>query len=204
MGHRTCPWPSEPETVQPEFAIRCSVRALCIFATLAACDFTPGRVEVGAIALVDGAVDAVPDVPIDAAPPSFHLRVEAHMDGRSQLIFRGTTVQWHHFQFAAPGREVFMNLPTKFDGVDWQPVWPDVPDAENRDCDCMSDTYETLPLAVPRLELQATVTAIATRKPPTVIQQPTQQNDFTLIVELTDVGVGGSAWNTVDIDVVVP
>lgn len=177
------------------------MRTLSVVATLSACGFTPGRVAAGDAALEhDAAIDAA----IDAPPPSFHVRVEGYIDGRSHLIFNGTTVYWHHYQFAAPGREVFVNYPTRFNGVEWQPVWPDLPDAENRDCNCDSSTYETLPTAVPRLELPATVTVVATRRAPSVIQQPTQMNDFTLIVELSDLGAGGSAWNTLDIDVVVP
>jgi len=151
----------------------------------------------------DAAIDAAPDAAIDAAPPNLHLRVEAWMDGRSNLILHGTSVHWHHIQFAAPGRELFVNKPTKLDAFDWYPTWPDVPDAENRDCNCDSSTYSELPVGVPRAASMATLTVIQARKLPTILQQPTAPNDYTLIVEVTDVGFSGSSSHIIDIDVVV-
>ena len=67
------------------------------------------------------------------------ITVQAVIDGRSQLILRGNTAQWRHFDFAAPGRLDFKNAPTVINNVEWFPVWPDKPDKENRDCDgCLS------------------------------------------------------------------
>jgi hypothetical protein len=40
------------------------------------------------------------------------LTLEAFIDGRSQLILRKWSVQWHHLDFAAPGRWEFRELPT--------------------------------------------------------------------------------------------
>jgi hypothetical protein len=141
------------------------------------------------------------DAAIDARPPSFHLHVEAWMDGRSNLILTGTSARWHHIEFAAPGRETFVNLPTKLSGVDWFPTWPDLPDAENRDCNCDSSTYTDLPAAIPRALSTTTLTITQVRRMPTVLQMPDATNDYTLIVELTDVGLGGSSWDIIDIDV---
>ncbi|MBI4641246.1 MAG: hypothetical protein HY731_11160 [Candidatus Tectomicrobia bacterium] len=50
------------------------------------------------------------------------LRVQAHIDGRSRLILRANTAQWHHLDFAAPGRHGFVNLPTIINGVQWFPI----------------------------------------------------------------------------------
>jgi hypothetical protein len=187
--------------------------AFACWLVVAGCKFTAP--SVGDDDNVDADI-AVADASIDAAtgdtgnvdaidlPKPLHLHVEAKIDGRSNLILHGTTVQWMHYQFAAPGRETFTNLPTKLDAVDWQPVWPDIPDAENRDCSCMSSMYTTLPTPLPDTPSNVTVTHTLGRRTttPTAIQLPTSANDYTLIVEFTDVGLGGSDIYGADIDVV--
>ena len=167
---------------------------------LAACSF-----EHGVAGRLDAA-DTAPDVAIDAAidaPPVlvFHLHVEAWMDGRSNLLIAGNKLHWHHYQFAAPGREAFENYPTKLDGVDWYPTWPDVPDAENRECNCDSSTYTLPASSLPSVPAMTTLTITQVRKMPSVVQEPAAANGYTLIVALTDVGAGGSSWDILDIDV---
>lgn len=159
---------------------------------LVACDFTHGSLPP-----VDAReVDA--HIWLDAPAP-LHLTVEAWMDGRSRLIFNGHTVKWHHYEYAAPGREQFVNKPTKLDGVDWYPTWPDIPDAENRDCDCESSTYEDLPITMPRVPTTTTLDAIQARRAPSVIEQPSETNNYTLTVELTDIGASGSSTDIVEL-----
>src|SRR5262245_37440174 len=122
-------------------------RVVPLLLLLAACRFDHGRGarDGGQPEPPDVATDAGPDAAIDVPPPpNFHLHVEAWMDGRSNLIIKGTSVHWHHFQFAAPGRELFVNKPTILDTYQWFPTWPDIPDAENRDCNCDSSTYTGL------------------------------------------------------------
>ena len=111
---------------------------------------------------------------------------------------------WHHIQFAAPGRETFTNLPTKLDAVEWQPVWPDLPDAENRDCDCDSSAFAALPTALPGVPSTVTVTHLLGRRTttPSVLQAPAAANNFTLILEFTDVGLSGSDIYATQVDVV--
>jgi len=91
---------------------------------------------------------------------------------------------------------------TKLDAYDWYPTWPDVPDAENRECNCDSSTYGGLPIAIPRAPSTASLTVIQARKPQTILQAPSEANNYTLIVEVTDVGFSGSSWVIIDIDVV--
>jgi hypothetical protein len=150
------------------------------------------------------AATAVVDASVIDAPPALHLRVEAKIDGRSNLIIRGKDVTWNHFQFAAPGRENFTNLPTKLDAFEWQPVWPDIPDAENRDCNCLSQTFTDLPVGLPAAPSTITVTHLLGRRTttPSVLQQPTAENDFTLVLEFTDVGLTGSDIYAAQLDVV--
>ncbi len=123
------------------------------------------------------------------------------MDGRSHLVFQGSSVHWHHYDYAAPGREQFVDKPTLFNDVPWLPTWPDEPDAENRFCDCDSSTYATLPISVPTHPTTTALTPISVRAQPSVIQQPSADNNWTLIVELTDLGSGGSFSDVVDITI---
>jgi hypothetical protein len=66
--------------------------------------------------------------------------IEAHIDGRDQLIFNRNTLQWHHFDFAAVGRHWGTNSPTivysEFEGresqMEWIPKWPESPPSEIR------------------------------------------------------------------------
>jgi hypothetical protein len=143
--------------------------------------------------------DAAPD----AKPQDFHLRVEALIDGESHLIVHGTTLHWQHYQFAAPGRWNLVIDPIKLDGADWYPTWPDVPDSENRDCNgCESSTTE-LAIGVPRAPSTVTWTDVQTRREQGIVQYPAADNDWELIVDITDVGQSGAADYIVDIDAVV-
>ena len=80
----------------------------------------------------------------------FH--VIAHIDGRSQLVIRGNSVQWLHLDNAAPGREDIVTFPTIINGTSWKPEWPDEPTGENHDCQCVSSSFKGLepPLPVTR------------------------------------------------------
>jgi hypothetical protein len=124
--------------------------------------------------LVALGVIAIAPVHTTATAAMQTLRVEALIDGRSQLIVRGNTAQWFHLDWAAPGRHLFRNEPTVINGVSWFPVWPDIPDAENRDCHCYSDVFTgvdpPLPLrdvAVDLRPIQSRVTSILQCRPPT-------------------------------------
>lgn len=167
------------------------------FCCVAACGFTHGDLPPDA-----RVPDASLDAPIDAALP-LHLRVEAWMDGRSHLIFHDATLRWHHFEFAAPGREGGETKPTILDGVDWYPTWPDVPNPDNRDCDCDSSTHTSLPITLPHRASTTTLGVIQVRKQPSVVQQASADNDYTLIVELLDTGPGAAGATTNIVELVI-
>lgn len=152
---------------------------------------------------------AVPDADPDVPPEDLHLRVEALIDGESHLVIKGKTLYWRHFIYAAPGRwdadgaAPFTELPIAVNGVDWYPTWPDQPNPENRSCNgCESSTYE-LPVGVPRVPSTTTWTEVQTRRAQGIVQYPSADNDWELIVLISDYGVGGAAAYVVDIDVVV-
>ena len=122
------------------------------------------------------------------------IRIEADIDGRSHLILKGNTAQWHHIDFAAPGRledpgfcgREQLYLPTVINDVEWYPVWPDVPSPENRSCDCDSDVYDGLAPALPASDRTAVLNVIEGRYRTQIVQDPDADNDYTTIIEFDD------------------
>ena len=165
-----------------------------------ACGFDPSAA---------GPVGAIPpdaSAPPDAAAPlePVTVRIEAQIDGRSQLRMIGSTVQWYHLEYAAPGRHAGEHLPTLIDGVAWFPSWPDEPDDENRDCQCLSDIGEVFDPPLPLAPAVATVTPIEVRRAATIVEQPTAGNGFATVVELDDTGEGGSDTYVVEVEIAPP
>jgi hypothetical protein len=122
---------------------------------------------------------------------------------------RGDTAQWHHFDFAAPGRQLFTNFPTTINNADWYPNWPDVPDAENRDCNCFSDAFAGVvpPLPAQPMEIDLQILSVVRDIPEepagtvTIVQFPAPENNFTVIVEFDDNAPGGSAFYHVGLQI---
>jgi hypothetical protein len=77
-------------------------------------------------------------------------------------------------------------------GVDWFPLWPYVPDAENRDCQCFSDIFTGVAPVLPQTEMSVNLRVIQSRFETSIVQLPTAGNDFTLIIEFNDNPPGGA------------
>ena len=122
-----------------------------------------------------------------------NISISAYIDGKSLLIIRTNTVQWHHLEYAAPGRHGFENLPTTINGFEWYPVWPDVPDAENRR-ECYSSVYEDLYPALPESDVEVELSVIQGRYALSIAQYPSEDNGYTLIIEFNDNPSEGPAW----------
>ena len=133
------------------------------------------------------------------------IRVEAPIDGKSQLILRENTAQWFHIFDAAPGRLFGSNEPTVINGVEWFPVWPDVPDSDNRDCNCLSDVFTGVDPALPQTDMTVDLRFIAGRSTDrvSIVQLPIASNDFTLIIEFDDQGICCSLDYIVELDFMV-
>lgn len=181
------------------------VRLVAIAWLLGACAFDPPGP--GAAPGPDGDTPSSDASPIDGAvsdgtaPASFHLRIEVLVDGWSYLKVKGSTLHWEHHVYAAPGRWQDVIQPTKLNGVDWFPTWPDVPTVENRDCGgCVSSLTE-LPISVPRVPSTTTINEVQVRRAQDLIQAPAAANDYELIVRITDFGQGGGANYIVEVDV---
>jgi hypothetical protein len=154
-------------------------------------------IEPPVLATVEDADVAGSDA-VDGPPPNFRLRIQSRIDGRSQLIVHRDTVQWQHFETAAPGRELGANDPTLLDDVAWFPVWPDIPDAENRDCNCFS-SKTTISKSVPTFSSTTTLTEIQAHAEHRAA--PDAANDYTLVIEMNDLGVTNSSIVIVEVAV---
>lgn len=137
-----------------------------------------------------------------APTPQRTLTIQAWIDGRSWLILRKNTLQWYQLEFAAPGRLEFANLPTIVNGVEWYPVWPDVPDAENRDCFCYSSVFKGVKPFLHRNKLPVEINVLESRGPASIVEFPSAENDYAMVIEFDDNGPGGAA--TYKIEVVFP
>ena len=114
------------------------------------------------------------------------IQVLAHIDGRSQLAIRGDTVQWLHFDQAAPGREALADLPTIVNGVEWTPEWPDNDSAENRDCGCSSSIFRDLEPALAADDVSVELEVLRARGEVFIAETPTVGNNYTLVIEFND------------------
>jgi hypothetical protein len=132
------------------------------------------------------------------------LNVRAYIDGRSQLIIQGDKLYWHHLDFAAPGchEDAEVNQPTYLNQAAWEPVWPDVPDAENRDCNCDSSSYQGIPnLASTNQRVGFDI--LRARGEVIVIQHPSADNNYALVIELDDNPLIGPDWYEVNLNYIV-
>lgn len=128
-----------------------------------------------------------------AAPPaaaeSFVLEIEALIDGRDQLILKGDTLQWHHFDAAAVGRHRGANAPTivfPFPGPsEWFPVWSQPPPAEIR-WEELSSVLSGLSPAMPTDGVPFALQKNFGRGETHIVQQPNSDNDHTLVIEFDD------------------
>ena len=117
-------------------------------------------------------------------PTTTKITIEAYIDGRSRLILREGTVQWHHLDHAAPGRWQGLDSPTVINSTTlWLPTWPDQPTAENRDCGCWSSIFDALVPPIPHGDVEVRFTG---RHITRVIESPNASNAFTLILEFDD------------------
>lgn len=124
------------------------------------------------------------------------IRVEAYIDGRSQLVLSGSTAQWQHFDYGAPGYDD--DLPTRINGRSWYPQWSGDP----RDCNgCYSSTFDGVSPAISAVDQTVTFNAIQARENLSILQQPSAGNGYTLILDFNDNNTGGGAWYVLDLDV---
>ena len=132
------------------------------------------------------------------------LNIRAYIDGRSQLIIKDNMLYWRHFDFDAPGRWEFGDAiqPTYLNRVEWNPVWPNIPDITNDSCNCDSSPYIGIP-SLTRVTHRVWLDIVQGRGRVFVIQHPDVSNQFTLIVEMDDNYFDGADWYEVNLNYIV-
>lgn len=133
------------------------------------------------------------------------IHVNAWIDGRSWLILDDDTATWQHFDFAAPGRlNCNTGAPTEstfLDGVAWDPVWPDVPDCENRFCGgCFSSTFTGLLSPLPNADFTPVLVPIQVRGTSTIVEYPSAANGYRVVIEFDDNPLAAAEWYEIFLD----
>ena len=132
---------------------------------------------------------------IDAA--AYSLTVRAWIDGESQLIIQGNTVQWHNLSYTAPGYRIPGEPPepTYLTTVDMGIVaWAPTTWSNGTSGDTTSEQFTDLDAPLAAVDQTVTLEAIDVRDGATIVQQPTAANDYTLIVDFNDSVSGGAYW----------
>jgi hypothetical protein len=124
-----------------------------------------------------------------ALAESFVLEIEALIDGRDLLILKADSLQWHHLDAAAVGRHHGANAPTivfPYPGPsEWFPAWSQPPPSEIR-WEEYSSVLGGLNPPAPTDGTPLAVQKLFGRGEVQIIQQPSLDNDYTLIVDFDD------------------
>ena len=143
----------------------------------------------------DGPDQAGIDIPGSASG----IAIRAYIDGRSRLIIKRDTVQWFHLGNVAPGRFGDSLLPTFINGQSWMPRWPDRPNSDNSYCGCESSKYRDLAPPLRKEEIEIKLDAFGARGHVSVVETPTRENNYTLVIEFDDNDWDGAEWYEVSL-----
>ena len=137
---------------------------------------------------------------------AYSLKVKAWIDGRSQLIIRGNTVQWHNLSFNAPGYENPYGdppAPTYLTTKDMKTVaWTPGDWSNGTSDDTTSDKFTSLSAPLAAVDQSVTLKANHVRDTAAIVQQPDSGNGYTLIVEFNDEESSSAYWYQVTLDYV--
>ena len=144
------------------------------------------------------------DFPVALGDANPEIHILAYVDGRSQLLLRGSFAQWFHTEHQAPGRDGVTHFPTMIDGADWMPEWPDEPDSGNAYCFCESSVFEGLEPALPAAEVRVQVDLLLGRGLVSIMERPEEANGYTLTLEIDDTDFDGADWYEIVVFVAEP
>ena len=137
----------------------------------------------------------------------FYLRITVLTDGRDILKIADNTLQWEHYDFAAPGRHISVGdlggeQPTKIeisqDGnnwsspVNWFPEWSQpYPNEIRFEADSSLVTYyDASSFNLIDLDIVST----SARGTISLVQEPAASNDFEALIEFNDNPPSGPSW----------
>ena len=145
-----------------------------------------------------------------SAVSAYTYTFRAYIDGESELLIRGNTVQWHNLQWDVPGITSddggqTYNYPTTIttvdmETVDWYPLW-----AGGTDGVQYSDIYDGLNQSLPS-DGPITLTVIEQREEGmvSIFQMPDISNNYTLIVNFDDAVPSGATWYEIELNTANP
>jgi len=79
-----------------------------------------------------------------------------------------------------------------FDGVAWDPVWPDAPDCENRWCGCFSSASSELQTSLPNEDFTPVLDLVQSRASSSIVEYPSAGNGYRVVIEFDDDPQGGA------------
>jgi hypothetical protein len=128
--------------------------------------------------------------------------IQAHVGGRSRLIVRGSTLQWHHLLGTAPGRgngfwsfDTAADSPTIVDSnqgpnIGWMPTgWPPVL-GDGTHPEAYSSTFSSLTPVLPGDDTCWYVKKVSGSGSVKIVEQPDRDNDYAVVVAFDDIGPG--------------
>jgi hypothetical protein len=107
------------------------------------------------------------------------LEVGVQIDGHSRLVISPTQILWDHLFAARPGT-AGGSYPTALNGYGWFPKWPPTPNGTPGLSEPVTDISVRFASNGVSLSQQAGRTAV------TIVQQPSPDNAFTLVVDFDD------------------
>jgi probable HAF family extracellular repeat protein len=134
---------------------------------------------------------------------AYALKVKAWIDGDSQLIIQGNTMQWHNLSYNAPGYEFPYGDPPaptylttqNLKKMAWTPAWPGGTSGNK-----MSEKFTGLNAPLAAVEQTVTLTAKRARGSATIIQQPSEGNGYMLVVDFNDNSSSGADWYEISLE----
>lgn len=148
------------------------------------------------------------DTPIARADAEIVIDIEAMIDGRDLLVIKQNMLQWQHKDFAMVGRYEGYNEPTivstarkdtvLMHRVGWMPEWPDGVSVRQ---EAVSSLFQQLEPALPTQAMKVKLIPLKCRGSVRIRQEPSAENDYTLIVEFNDNQPPGFDWYKVRIAV---
>ncbi|MHA2248865.1 MAG: fibronectin type III domain-containing protein [Candidatus Kariarchaeaceae archaeon] len=117
---------------------------------------------------------------------------KSYIDGLDQIRLQGNKLWIDHKEYQLPGRLFYPdeNFPTYVNGFEWYPNWP-YEDPREQTCDALIG--KTL---IPEMNWEYSLSPIAVRDEGSVsiLENPSQLNNFTLIIEIDDINEGAAFW----------
>ncbi|MHA2102497.1 MAG: zinc ribbon domain-containing protein [Candidatus Hodarchaeales archaeon] len=122
------------------------------------------------------------------------ISFRALIDGEDDLLLRGNEIWYNHKEFYLPGLHDSNNFSTQINNYNWYPKFPYVNNGE------LDLVQESEPLKdysyIPKYKIDYSLELVEIPEDGSVVitQQPSVENNYTLLLSIHDGPVGGSWW----------